>query len=132
MVRDYEKYMNLAKVANSTFGTTGVGDARVSTQHIKVEVVDENTMKLHFQSIVNFPSKSMLRETMPKHKIDAIAMVEATIKKFAELYKAQYGEDLTISVRDNSYHDNVEFTSFSMYSPNQRGYYRLQCLADIK
>ena len=131
MVRDYDKYMNLAKVADSTFGSSGVGQARVSTQHIKVEIVDENTMKLNFQSIVNFPSKSMLRETMPKHKMDGIAMIEAAIKKFAEEYKARYDKEVKISVRDNSYHDNVEFSSFSMYSPNQRGYYRLHCLADI-
>lgn len=132
MVRDYKKYMKLANIANSTFGTTGFSQTKIATQHIKVEVIDEKTMKVSFQSVVNFDSKSILRETMPKHKIDAISMIEATITKFVEVFKETHGETINISIRDASYVDNVEFTSYSIYSPSQRGFYRLQCLADVK
>lgn len=131
MVRDFDKYTNLSKVANGTFGTTGLGAARVSTQSLKFEVIDERTLKLHYQSIVTFASKSMLRDLMHKYLVDAMSMVEGGVDKFAEEYEDQNGDSIRLQVRDNSIDDSVEYISYSMYSPIQRGFYRLTCLVDV-
>ena len=132
MVRDFDKYTNLAKVANGTFGTTGLGTARVSTQSLKFEVIDEHTLKITYQSLVTFASKSMLRDLMHKYKVDAMSMVEGSVDKFVEEYKEQNEDDkVRLQVRDNSVDDSVEYISYSMYSPIQRGFYRLSCLVDV-
>lgn len=155
MVRDHELYSNLSKVANSSFGSTGPGGAeannRVSTQSIKFEVVDENTIKASYQSIVTFSSKSMLRDLETKYKQEALSMLKASMEKFSSDYedlvskeKLEVGpvpsgakipdvkKKVKLTVNDSTVTDSVEYIAYSMYSPVQRGFYRMSCLISVK
>ena len=80
-VRDLEKFNKLSRLTNDSFGSDGLGSCRVSTQHIKIEIIDEHTLKFNYQSIVNFATKSMLRDLMSKHKYDALELIKITTKK---------------------------------------------------
>lgn len=155
MVRNHELYTNLSKVVNSSFGSTGPGGAdannRVSTQSIKFDVVDENTIKVSYQAIVTFASKSMYRDLKHKYRAEGISMLKASLERFAEEYKelvskekleagpAPSGKDkakekpsIKLKANESTITDNVEYISYSSYKPVQTGFYRLSCLVDVK
>lgn len=132
MIRDYTKFTKLSNVANSTFGTTGKGGMSRPTSHkTTAEVIDENTIKISHTSILNFPSKSLLTRVMPKHRSDALSVINAMLAKMAEKYKKQYGEGVSLKVVGDTYVENVEYISSSMYSAQQRGFYRSHCIVKV-
>lgn len=157
MVRDHELYTNLSKVANSTFGSTGPGGAqasnRVSTQSIKFEVIDENTIKASYQAIVTFASKSMYRDLQHKYTAEGISMLKGALERFASDYKelvskekleagpSPSGKDkskekpkatIKLSINEPTITNSVEYVSYSMYKPVQTGFFRLSCLINVK
>lgn len=142
MVRDYETFMLLSTVANSSFGTTGVQPLRTATQSIKFTVIDEHTLKVSYMTTVTFASDSMLRDLKLKYKRDALSIVDASLKKFSESYKEmveqRFPEDkpekttVKLSLRDSTVDDSVEFTSYTIYRPRQQGIYRVSALIDVK
>lgn len=133
MIRDYQKFNRLANIANSTFGSTGTGPMeRPRTSKVTVEIINEKTMKILYTAILNFPSKSLLNNAMPKHKADAMSVIASALRSFAKQYEEQYGEKIQLEVVDESYQPNVEFISSSMYAPVQRGFYRSHCLVKVK
>lgn len=154
MVRDYEHYMKLAKVANSTFGTTGVNPARVSTQSVKFEAIDENTLKVTYQSMITVASKSMQLELENKHKSEGLSMIKAGLERFAESYKEMVEQTeksglppalsstgkkldapkktIKLTLKEFTLNDSVELVSYSAYKPQQQAFFRLTALVDVK
>ena len=154
MVRNYEQFMNLAKVANGTFGTTGVNPARVSTQSVKFEAIDENTLKVSYMAMITVASKSMQLELENKHKSDALAMIKVGIERFVEGYKEMMEQNeksdlplalsatgkkpepvkatVKLSLKDFTITPSVELVSYSAYKPQQQAFYRLSALVDVK
>jgi hypothetical protein len=133
MVQDQTKYYNLSRICNSTFGTQGPGENKTFVaQNIKFHVVDDKTLKASYQTIVTFASKSMLRDIREKYKKDALVLLEKAVKNFVAEYKEQFGEEIKLSLKDFTITDDVEFVSYSMYSPINRGFYRFNCLVEVK
>lgn len=132
MIRDYTTFNKLSNIANSTFGTTGTGAMSRPIDHkMTANVIDENMIKVKYTCILNFPSKSLLSKVMPKHKMDALAMIDASLAKFVKEYKEQYDEDIKLKVLSETYVENVEHISSSVYAPQQRGFYRSHCLVKV-
>ncbi len=154
MIRDHDLYTNLSKVANSSFGSNGPGGVDVKKapmQSIKFEVIDENTIKASYQSLVTFASKSMLRDLETKYKNEAMSMLKGALERFTEDYKelvskepleqgpSPSGKDkepfkktIKLKANDSTVTNSVEYVSYSMYKPVQTGFYRLSCLIDVK
>lgn len=154
MIRDHELYTNLSKVANSSFGSSGPGGVDVKKapmQSIKFEVIDENTLKATYQSLVTFASKSMLRDLETKYKNEAMSMLKGSLERFTEDYKELVSKEkldpgpspsgkepestkktIKLKANDSTITNSVEYVSYSMYKPVQTGFYRLSCLIDVK
>ena len=133
MVQDQNKYYQLSRVCNSTFGTQGPGENKnFVAQNVKFHVLDDNTLKASYQTIVNFASKSMLRDIREKYQRDAMSLVEKGLKSFVAEYKEQFGSEIKLSVKDFTVTDDIEFVSYSMYTPMNRGFYRLTCIVEVK
>ena len=134
MVRDFQLYTRLSRIANGTFGTTGPNPARVSTQSIKFEVIDENTIKVKYQAIVTFASKSMLRDLSTKYMHEGLSMIAAGLERFTEDYSETFEDEKKIKLvmDDNSVMDSVEYVSYSMYKPTQTAFFRVSALVNVK
>lgn len=132
MVRNFDKYMKLVKIANGTFGTTGIGTERVSTTSFKFEVINEATIKITYQCIGNFASRSIWRDIKAKYKRDGMTLIKEGVDQFVEQFKeANEGEKVRLKVIDTSINDGVEYVSYSIYKAQNTGIYRLWCLVDV-
>lgn len=131
MIKDLRKFNRLARIANSSMGTSGPGEYRTSTQHVRFELINEKTMKVHYQGAIAVPSKSMLGTIMSKLVNDALKFVGSTMEKFSENYKKEFGKDVTLEINEATIMDNVEFTSYSVFKPTQSAMLRVSALINV-
>jgi hypothetical protein len=131
LVKDYEKYINLSKLLNTTFGT-GAGK-NYATQSIKFDILDDGMLKCRYMTIVNFGSDTMMHEMKRRYSEEARSMVEAALKKLREDYKEAFPKQKlpTFKILENTIGDDVEFLTFSQYAGTRKGYYRFGCLVSI-
>lgn len=131
LVRNYEKYLNLSRVLNTTFGAGS--DRTHATQSVKFDILDDGMLKCRYLMIVNFASDTLMREMMRRYNDEAKSMVEAALKKIVEDYKTTFpGEEVPkLSIIENTIGEDMEFLTFSQYSGTRKGYYRFGCLVKI-
>lgn len=132
LIKNYEKFLNLSKLLNTTFGA-GTGK-NYATQSIKFDILDDGMLKCRYMMIVNFGSDSMMREMMRRYNDEARSMVEAALKKLKEDYKETYPkQDVPeFGIVETSIGEDVEFLTFSQYNGNRKGYYRFGCLITVE
>jgi len=134
LIKDLKKFNRLATVANSTFATGGPGSSSnysPTTQHIRFELINENSIKVHYQGAISVPSKSMLATIMSKLVEDALDGIKHSIETFAKNYKEQYESSIVLKINENTIIDNIEFTSYSVFRPAQSGMLRVTALIDV-
>jgi len=139
MIKDLRKFNRLARIGNSTFGgnspngETLASYSGASTQHAKYEIINEKTMKVHYQGALAVSSKSMLNSIMGKVVNDALEYVKASLERFSKEYKEEFGtsDNLVLKINESTITDNVEFTSYSIYKPTQSGMLRVTMLVDV-
>lgn len=153
MVRNFNKFLVLSRVASFKPTYTTMAPLRASTQSVRFEVIDENTVKVWYQGIIAVSSAHMERELHTLHKKQALEMIEVAVKDFAERYKETVkglkpedaevsgatGSTLTpdattikLSLKDFTISDSVEYISYSIYKPHQTAFYRVSALIDVK
>ena len=132
-VKNYQKYMNLSRVLNSTFGTEGSGNRAYSTQSIKFDILDDGMIKVRYLMIVNFGSDTLMREMMVRYRNEAVAMLQSAFKKIKEEYKTQFPTETTpdFEIVNSTIGEDVEFLTFSQYSGSRKAYYRFGCLVEV-
>jgi hypothetical protein len=136
-VKDYKLYTQISRAINHSYGTTGPGTARVSTQDVNLQIVDEELLNAKFQMIINYDSGDMLEKHMMKFKKEGLAMIDATLERAIDNYKEMFPDDKAIkfTVNTDTAHDDVEPVYYSYYTPVKRwtrAFYRLSVLVNIK
>lgn len=132
-VKDFKLYTRISRAINGTFGTTGPGTARMSTQSVKLRMMDEELLNASFQMIVTIGSFDKLEKAMPRYEKEGFAMVEATLKKAIENYKEMFPDEKPVKFEINTKtaSDDVEFIQSRQLSGFRRGFYRLNFLVNI-
>lgn len=139
LVKDYKLYTQLSRALNNTFGTTGPGTARISTQDVNLIIYDEKLLNAKFQMIVSVGSMSVVEQMMQKYEKEGFAMIEASLKRAIDNYKEMFPDEKPIKFKINaaSAHDDIEFINrnryypYSKFGPTLRGFYRLSCVVNI-
>ena len=133
-VKDYKLYTRISRAINGNFGTTGPGTARMSTQSVKLRLMDEDLLNASFQMIVTIGSFDKLEKAMPRYEKEGFAMVEATLKRAIENYKEDFPDEKAIKfdIKTETASDDVEFVQSRQASGFRRGFYRLSVLVNIK
>lgn len=136
LIQDYERYNRLATVFNGTFGSTGPQQRKVSTQSVKFELIDENTVKVRYMTIVNFPSHALQRDLARKYRQDGLDYVRAALDKSVEKYEELHSEKegykkLKWKLDENALDEGFEFLHNSAYAPVKRAYFRIICVAEL-
>lgn len=132
-VKNYKLYTRISRAINGHFGTTGPGTARVSTQSVKLKLMDEELLTAHFQMIVTIGSFDKLEKAMPRYEKEALAMIEGTLKRAIDNYKELFPDEKPIKfeIKRDTADDNVEFVQSRQLSGFRRGFYRLTVLVGV-
>jgi hypothetical protein len=132
-VKDFKLYTRISRAINGYFGTTGPGTARISTQSVKLHILDEELLSAKFQMIVTIGSFDKLEKAMPRYEKEALAMIEATLNRAIDSYKELFPDEKPIKfkIKTETADDNVEFVQSRQLSGMRRGFYRLTVLVGI-
>lgn len=132
-VKDFKLYTRISRALNNSFGTTGPGEARISTQSVKLQVLDEELAVAKFQMIVTIATFDILEKAMRRYEKEAFSMIEGTLKKAIDNYKEMFPDEKPIkfNIKTETSNDDVEFIQSRQLSGMQRGYYRLSVLVNI-
>lgn len=131
LVKNYEKFLNLSRVLNGSFGTGAVKPN--ATQSVKFDLLDDGMIKCRYLMIVNFGSDTLMREMMRRYQSEARGMLEAAMKKIVEDYKTQFPKQELpeFEILDSTIGEDVEFLTFSQYKGTRKAYYRFGCLIKV-
>lgn len=132
LVKDYKKFVNLSKLLNTTFGTTGPNPMRIGTQTLKYELLDDGMLKVMYLTTVSFPSESLMRESRKRWETEGLTMIESALKELEQKYKDEFGKEIKCTIMEESFNDSFEFVSYSLYNPIKRALYRVGVLVEIE
>ena len=131
-VENFDKYMELSKVLNNSWGT-GSQVKPGTSQSIKFALRDDKLLKGMFMMIVNMPNNPQTaREMKERYKEQALQMLKGALEKLKEDYQEQHkGKTIKLKMVDRSVTEGLEYLTNAQYRPTLQAYYRLQCLVEI-
>ena len=131
-VEDFDKYMELSKVLNNSWGT-GSQLRPGTSQSIKFSLRDDKLMKGSFMMIVNMPNNPQTAHEMKvRFRNQALQMVKGALEELKKRYEEQNdGKTLNLKMQDNSVQEGIEYLTNAQYRPNLQAYFRLSCLIEV-
>lgn len=131
-VENFDKYMELSKVLNNSWGT-GSQVKPGTSQSIKFALRDDKLLKGMFMMIVNMPNNPQTaREMKERYKNQALQMLKGALEKLKEDYQEQHkGKTIKLKMVDRSVTEGLEYFTNAQYRPTLQAYYRLQCLVEV-
>jgi hypothetical protein len=131
-VEDFNKYMQLAKVLNNSWGTGS--QLRSSSQSIKFNLRDDRLMKASLVMIVNMPNNPRTaHEFKQRYKNEALGKIKSALEDLKKRFEQQ-NEKSTIRFKmlDNSVTEGVEYLTNAQYRETLHAYFRLDCLVSVE
>lgn len=134
LIKDYQKYLNLSRVLNSTYGMEGPANKTHNTQSIKFDLLDDGMVKVRYMMIVNFGSDTMMREMMRRYRTESMSMLEAALENIKAEYKKQFptASQPKFSIMEETVGEDIEFLNFGSYLGTRKAYYRFGCLIEVE
>jgi MinD-like ATPase involved in chromosome partitioning or flagellar assembly len=132
-VEDFNKYMELSRVLNNSWGTGS--QVRLGTsQSIKFTLRDDKLLKGSFMMIVNMPNNPQTAHEMKeRYKGQALQMLKGSLEKIKEDYQELFqGKTIKLKMIDQSVTQGLEYLTNAQYRPTLQAYYRLQCLVSVE
>lgn len=131
-VQDFDKYMNLSKVLNNSWGT-GTQLKPGLSQSIKFSLRDDKLMKGLFVMIVNMPNTPQLAHEMKvRYKNQALQMIKGALENLKKDFEEQNdGKTIRFKMLDESVTEGLEYLTTAQYRPTLQAYYRLNCLVEV-
>lgn len=134
-VQNFKKYMNLARVVNTTWGT-GSQVKTSPSQSIKFTLRDDNLLKVSSIMIVIIPNDIRLAHEMKdRFKEESLRHIKSALKKLQTDYKelnSKESPSIKLNLIDRSVTEGLEFLTNSQYRPTKHAYFRLDVLVDIQ
>ena len=131
-VEDFDKYMQLSRVLNNSWGT-GSQLKPGTSQSIKFALRDDKLLKSSFMMIVNMPNNPQTAHEMKaRFKNQALQMLKGALEKVKEDYEEQTdGKTVRLKMLDESVTEGIEYITNAQYRPTLQAYYRLHCLVSV-
>ena len=135
LINDYQKYINLSRLLNTSFGGDSTNFGKTTqTQSIKFDIQDEGLIKVRYLTIVNFGSDTLMREMMKRFREEGIAMIESALKNVKEKYKEDFeGQSVpTFTLEEDTITEDIEHISYYNYTGNRKAYFRLGVMVSVE
>lgn len=130
LVQDYNKYIELSKILNNSWGTGS--QTRSPSQSIKFTLRNDKLMKINFMMIVNMPNNVRLANEMKtRFSNEGLAMIRASITELKKRFKDSTGNSLEVKLIENTLVDDIEFLTNAQYNPSKHAYFRLSILSEL-
>jgi len=131
-VSDKDLFSRIAKVVNSTYGTTGPGASHKSSEKVNLLIRDDENMEAKYIGTVTFTSEKNLDQLMRKFRNEAFSSIEGALKRVSKEYEtANDGKSLTFEIKTDSATENVEYVHYNIYNTTRRAFFKLQCLIKV-
>lgn len=125
-VKDYETYRKLSNEAQHNFGKLKpIGKFLNDNARISIEVIDDETLRITYCSIVYYSSKHMLSIINEVESKTARKAAEDVCKRLEEKL------DVKIKLREDNLNDYAEFIQREPETSERHAYYRWSVLADV-
>lgn len=131
-VNDYDLFLRLSRVFNSTLGSSGPGRGISASEKVTLKPLNENLIEARYQGIVTFTTDKVKDSLMPKFQNQAMALVESTLKRATKSYETEFpGKTLKFDIKTDTIHEDVEFLHYNIHNPVRRANYRIYCLVEV-
>lgn len=134
MVEDFDKYMALAKILNTTWSTGSQGRKSLTTQSIKYQLRDDKSLKASVMMSVVIPNTNRLAIEM-KHRFheEALSLLKSGLQELAKEFKENNdGKSIVFKIIPETVMSGVEFLTNSQYRPTKNAYFRLDALVVVE
>ena len=147
-IKQTAKYRILANAVQRSFGVTS--QVKYPTHFVKANVVSDDYIQFICQTTVNFGHQNVQLEMRHKYLAECVGLVKQSMKRIEDEYKKQiedkekllepkkepYEKPAPKSVKlpmdENTLRDEIEYVSYSIYSPKKTAYFRIIVLARIE
>lgn len=132
-VENFDKYMQVAKVLNNSWGTGSQVQKHNSSQSIKFNLRDDKLMKASLVMIVNMPNNpKTAQEFKTRFKNEALGKIKSAMEGLKERFEDQNdGKTLRLKMLDNSVTEGIEYLTNAQYRETLHAFYRLDCLIEV-
>jgi hypothetical protein len=127
----------LGNIINSTFGATSSSGLKPQTKYykplnynIRIDVLDEGTLRVNYIMIVTFVNDQDLREQVKRFSDESAKVTKDLIKDVKKRFKSDSGDTLKLKERRSD--TSFEMINTSPHSPRKTGRYNRLTLFDIK
>lgn len=130
-VKNYNKYLELSKVFNETFGAKNKMDNTVFTDMVRTRLIDETKVSVMYITVINLQREDQWLELSNKFTSDAVEIIRNYLKKATEEYKKNTGDKIKFIIDSKSVKFDVEFLTYNILRTNRNAYFRVYCDAEI-
>lgn len=130
-VKNYNKYLELSKVFNETFGAKNKINNSIYTEAVKIKILDETKLSAMYITVINLQREDLWLELSKKQVEEAVQIINLHLKKASEEYKAATGEKIKFKIMDKTVKYDIEFLNYSVARTNRDAYFRVYCDIEI-
>lgn len=135
MIKDLKLYNKIASALNSSFGTSGPGGADLTFNSVKLDLIDENTIRARCVQTVTFVDVKMVNTLMKQYEKETVERIKNALKVAQENFeklKDVEGVDkktITLKIDEKTALSEVEY--INVFSPVKRAFYKYSCIVKI-
>lgn len=136
MVKDLKLFNKIASAINSSFGTSGPGEAGLTLNSVKFELLDEKTAVAKCVQTVVFTDNRTIASLMKEYENRATEMVKAACKKVKENFETlndlEGVDKKSISFFvDSKDEPLISVDYINVHSPVKRAFFKYRCKIQI-
>ncbi len=128
-VKDFKKFLEIAKVCNRTFGTSP--EAKSATEAVILKAVDDEMLSAMFVIVVSYTTESMWNEMRKRWLEEGIESTKAALSDAEERFKEATGKAISFKLMPATVSDNMEVINFNSYTGLKKAYFRVISNAKI-
>lgn len=129
-IKDYKKYLALSRCIDTTFGNSSNSPFKVPIFFVKLQLIDENTIKAKYTTTVNIPSHSAAIDMRKSCQEEGLNFIHKRLEKLKKDYEALTGKKIKIKLIEQSVSDSFEYLTYRTI-PKMTAYYHLTSIYKI-
>ena len=146
-IKQTARYRILANAVQRSYGVTS--EAKYPTHFVKANVLTDDHIQFICQTTVNFGHQNVFLEMRHKYIAECVGLIEQSMRRIEEDYKTQVEQkekllepkiepyekaapkSIKLKFMSETMRDDIEYVSYSLYSPQKTAFFRVFVLAEL-